>query len=96
MSWVVDLFSELEGIRIGEEREFNITFPSDWEPRMYRGVEAKVIVNLRELFEWELPQFDDKFLNSVDSNNSLSAQEFREQLLAATKAKYDPVCNNSG
>ncbi|GMH39256.1 hypothetical protein BSKO_07154 [Bryopsis sp. KO-2023] len=81
------LFQYLEGIKIGEEREFNITFPDNWEPKMNRGVEAKVTVNCRELFEWEFPELNDEFVKA--SGADMTAEEFKEQLLVGTKAKRE-------
>lgn len=74
-------------MKIGEEREFDIVFPDDWEPPIYRGLSAQVYTNMRELFEWELPEFNDDFVKNIDKTTTMTADEFRTELIKGVKAK---------
>lgn len=85
--YISDLFQYLEGMKIGEEREFDIVFPDNWEPPLYRGLSARVSTNMRELFEWELPEFNDDFIQTIDKSTKLTAEDFKIELVKGAKTK---------
>jgi len=45
----------LVGVKVGDQRKFQITFPDDYAVELWQGMRANVEVSIRELFEWVLP-----------------------------------------
>ena len=41
---------------MGDKRNFKISFPDDYPVELWQGMQAKVDVSIREIFEWVLPQ----------------------------------------
>jgi trigger factor len=89
----LSMVPHLEGCSSGEERTWVFAFPDDWHVELWRGLKAKATVKVLELFEWDLPAFDDAFVQqhfgpgSPSSRNGVSfesADDMRKSLLAAT------------
>ena len=85
--------SNLEGLRVGESTEFDITFPDDYGEPSLAGQQAHFSVELRELREKVLPDADDEFAKSMGSFDSLAAlrDEVRQRLErnALDKARHE-------
>lgn len=74
----------LEGAVVGDTREAVVIFPDDWEPPAYRGVQARAIMQMRELFEWDLEELTlDMLKELVDGVESV--EEAKERLLGLEK-----------
>ena len=46
----------MEGMKVGETREVQLTLPDDFEPAALRGVPVTCQVGISELFEYELAE----------------------------------------
>ena len=46
----------MAGMKAGEERKFQITFPPDYNVELWQNLDADVKVKLHEVFTWVLPQ----------------------------------------
>ena len=57
--------ANLEGLKVGDRTEFDITFPEDYGEASLAGKEAHFSVELRELREKVLPDEDDAFAQSM-------------------------------
>ncbi len=83
----------LEGLRVGESTEFDITFPEDYGEPSLAGQQAHFTVELRELREKVLPDADDEFATSMGSFETLAAlrDEVRQRLErnALDKARHE-------
>lgn len=55
----------LEGLKVGDETEFDITFPDDYGEAELAGSQAHFRVNVRELREKVQPDADDEFARSL-------------------------------
>lgn len=73
----------MAGMQAGEERTFEFDFPLDWHVEPWRGERASATLKVRELFEWDLPQYDDAFVAEHYPAFS-SADDMRSSLLATT------------
>lgn len=89
----LSMVPHLEGAGAGEERSWVFSFPDDWHVELWRGQQAKATVKVLELFEWDLPPFDDEFVRqhfgpgSPSARNGVafeSADDMRKSLVAAT------------
>ena len=76
-SFVPGFEDQLIGMKAGEEKEINITFPEDYVPdRAGKAVVFKVKVN--EVKEPQVPQVDDEFAKDVSEFETLA--DFRKDL----------------
>jgi len=73
---------QLVGMRIGESREFDLTFPADYRVETLAGREAHFTVTLVDLRERILPALDDPFAASVTDGQTIDQlrAEIREAL----------------
>ncbi len=73
---------QLLGLRIGESREFDLTFPADYRVEALTGKEAHFNVTLVDLRERILPELDDAFAASATDGQTLDQlrAEIREAL----------------
>ncbi len=72
----------LYGMSKGEEREFDITFPDDYQEESLRGQAAHFTVELKELYEKVLPEANDDFAKTVGQFSTLDEvkDEVRKRL----------------
>jgi trigger factor len=63
---------ELAGLRVGDTKGFDITFPADYAEETLAGQEAHFDVELRELREKILPDLDDEFARSMGEFTDLA------------------------
>lgn len=72
----------LFGMGKGEEREFDVTFPDDYQEESLRSQQAHFAVQLKELREKVLPELDEAFIKSVGRFESLDElkAELRKRL----------------
>ena len=62
---------QLVGMRIGESKDFDVTFPDDYRVESVRGKRAHFGVELLDLRERILPEVDDEFAKSVSEHQTL-------------------------
>jgi trigger factor len=72
--------THLEGLKVGESVEFDITFPDDYAEATLAGQPVKFNVELKELREKVLPEADDDFARSMGDFADLAA--LRKELKA--------------
>ena len=53
------------GIKIGEEKEINVTFPEDYHAKELAGAPVVFKVKLNSISKKELPELDDEFVKDV-------------------------------
>ncbi|GBG61507.1 hypothetical protein CBR_g21850 [Chara braunii] len=71
----------VKGLRRGETREFNLTFPAKWEPSVLQGVKALFTVDLKELFYREVPELDNAIASKI-VEGCTTIDEVRSSLLS--------------
>jgi trigger factor len=73
---------ELVGLRVGDTKGFDITFPADYAEETLAGAAAHFEVELRELREKILPDLDDDFVHSMGDFTDLAnlRDEVRKRL----------------
>ena len=84
---------ELVGLKVGDTKGFDITFPADYGEESLAGQKAHFEVELRELREKILPDADDEFARSMGDFEDLAnlRTEVRKRLErnALDKARHD-------
>jgi len=69
---------QLKGMKAGEEREINVTFPENYHAENLAGKPAVFKVKLKQIKVKELPEIDDEFAKDVSEFDTLA--EYKEDL----------------
>lgn len=84
---------QIIGMKIGEEKDINVTFPEEYFSKDLAGKEATFKVKLHEIKKKELPAMDDEFAKDVSEFDTLDElkNSIKEKLEEqnASKAKYE-------
>lgn len=78
-----DFEAQLVGMKVGESKTFEVTFPEDYHGKELAGKTAKFDVTLNRVEEPRLPEVDEAFAKSLgveDGNLETMRQEIRESL----------------
>ncbi len=70
---------ELVGMKIGDEKEFTVTFPKDYFHKPFQNKPVKFKVKLNRLEERHLPELDAEFIKKV-SGKDLTEAEFKAEV----------------
>ena len=63
---------QLIGMKIGEERDINVTFPEDYFTKDLAGKDAVFHIRMHEIKKKELPKIDDEFAKDVSEFDTLA------------------------
>jgi trigger factor len=82
---------QLAGAKAGEEREVNVTFPSDYQAEHLAGKEALFHVKVKEVREKVLPELDDDFASDASEFDTLEElrDDIREKVGAALGSRAE-------
>jgi len=70
----IDNFEEqLIGLKVGESRDVNVTFPATYHVEDLKNAKAKFEVTLNNIMVKEMPKLDDEFAKEVSEFDSLQA-----------------------
>ena len=70
-SFIPGFEEQLIGLKPGDEKEINVTFPEDYGNEDLKGKEALFKVKIHEVKEKELPELDDEFAKDVSEFDTL-------------------------
>ncbi len=70
-SFIPGFEEQLVGIKNGEEKEIQVTFPEDYHVEALKGKEATFRVKIREIKRKRLPELDDEFAKDVSDYETL-------------------------
>ncbi len=89
-SFVPGFEDQIVGMKIGEEKDINITFPEEYTPEL-AGKDVVFKVKLNSLTMPELPELDDEFAKDVSEFDTLEEYKasIRENLLKTRREKAD-------
>ena len=81
-SFIEGFEDQVVGMKIGEEKEINVTFPKEYFSKNLAGKPATFKVKLNELKKKELPELDDEFAKDVSEFDTLKElkQSIKEKL----------------
>ena len=82
---VTDFAEKLVGMSAGEERNFSVTFPDDYEDQDFAGQEVSFLARLHSLQEKHLPAVDDELAKMVGGFDTL--EELRESITEDLSAR---------
>ena len=78
-SFIDNFEAQLIGMKIGEARDVNVTFPKNYHVEKLQGAKAKFEVKLNNIMVKELPVLDDQFAKEVSEFDNLKA--FKDDIL---------------
>ena len=70
-SFIDGFEAQVVGMKVGEEKEINVTFPEEYFSKNLAGKPATFKVKLNELKKKELPELDDEFAKDVSEFDTL-------------------------
>ena len=81
-SFIEGFEDQVVGMKVGEEKEINVTFPKEYFSKNLAGKPATFKVKLNELKKKELPELDDEFAKDVSEFDTLKElkQSIKEKL----------------
>ncbi len=88
-SFIPGFEDQLVGVKAGESKEVNVTFPEDYQAEDPAGKDAVFKVTVHEVKAKELPELDDEFAKDVDDSVETLAElkeKYRKEL-TETKEK---------
>lgn len=94
--WPFPGFSQyLVGLRVGDEKSIEYTYPDDSPAESLRGTEAIFRFKVEEIKVRKLPELDDEFARSFGNFESIEAlrNQVRTHLEQQAKAEYDEAYN---
>ncbi|HET7628287.1 MAG TPA: trigger factor [Bacillales bacterium] len=65
-SFIPGFEEQLIGLKAGDEKDINVTFPEDYEAEDLKGKEAVFKVKVHEVKQKQLPELDDEFAKDAD------------------------------
>ena len=92
-SFIPGFEDQVEGMKVGEEKDISVTFPENYFSKVLSGKGAIFKIKLHEIKKKELPVIDDEFAKDVSEFDTLA--ELRADLKEhieeenARKAKYE-------
>jgi len=84
---------QLVGMKNGETKTINVTFPADYHEAKFAGKEVAFTVTMNNIKEKKLPEMDEAFIKNFDRYNSLDdlkkdvLQSLEEESKKASEAK---------
>jgi len=87
---IENLSAELTGCVAGDEKSFNVTLPDDFPIERYRGKDATVVLKVKEVRKFHLPEATDEWaaelgFDSLDELNEELSTQIRRSKEAASR-----------
>ena len=86
-SFIPGFEDQVEGMKAGETKELNVTFPEDYGAKELAGQPAVFKVKLHEVKERQVPDIDDEFAKDVSEFDTL--EEFKTDLERQVKERRE-------
>ncbi|MGD8868570.1 MAG: trigger factor [Gemmatimonadales bacterium] len=92
---IVDVEAAITTLGPGETGEFEVTFPDDFPDEEQRGTKQHLRVDLKQVFEQELPELNDEFAGSLGDFEDLEALRgaIRDDIAALKQREADQEVN---
>jgi trigger factor len=78
--------AQIVGMKKGENKEFDLTFPADYPSSQFAGKQAHFKVTLHEVKEEKLPELNDEFVPQVSAELKTLA-DLREEVIKSLKLR---------
>ena len=85
---------QLIGMKTGEEKDINVTFPEDYHSEELKGQPVVFKVKVNEIKEIKLPELDKDFFDDLGMEGIDSKESLEKQVKENIKAKKDSEAEN--
>jgi len=82
---------QLLGLKTGDEKEFTVTYPSDYHDNTYAGNAALFQVKIKQIQKQTLPEIDDNFISNFQQHSSF--EELLDGIRKSLEAEYSNEAN---
>ncbi|MBR7928017.1 trigger factor [Aerococcaceae bacterium zg-ZUI334] len=86
-SFIPGFEDQLVGVKAGDEKEVNVTFPEEYHAENLKGQAATFKVKVHEVKALELPELDDEFAKDVDDEVETLAELENKVRVQLTESK---------
>lgn len=86
-SFIGNFEEQLEGLKVGDEKDVVVTFPDNYGEESLNGKEATFKVKINDIKYKEMPELDDEFASEVSEFETV--EELRGDLHREMKEDYD-------
>ncbi|SFB88903.1 trigger factor [Alkalibacterium subtropicum] len=93
-SFIPGFEEQLVGVKAGDEKEVNLTFPEEYHSDELAGQEATFKVKVHEVKSKELPDLDDEFVKDLDEDVE-TVDELREKVRKELKERKETAANDA-
>lgn len=80
---------QLIGLKAGEDKTIEVTFPKDYHAENLKGKKAKFEVHINEVKEVKLPEFNDEFFEDLAMENVKSKEDLYKEIEENIKKHKD-------
>ena len=80
---------QLIGLKAGEEKDVNVTFPEDYASEELKGQKAVFKVKVHEVKTKQLPKMDEEFFKDLGYDNVETEEQLRDLIKANLEAQKD-------
>ena len=96
-SFIPGFEEQVEGMKVGEEKNINVKFPEDYQAEELKGKDAVFAVKLNKLEKKELPEINDEFIKDAAGAESVDEykKQTRERLEKQAKDRGDGETENN-
>lgn len=85
---------QLIGMKSGEEKEVNVTFPDDYHSEDLKGAKAVFKVKLHEIKEVKIPEINDEFFEDLGMEGIDSLEKLEQQVKENIQANKEHEAEN--
>ena len=85
---------QLVGMKAGEEKDINVTFPEDYHAEDLKGAPVVFKVKVNEVKEVKVPELDKEFFEDLGMEGINSEETLKEQIKESIKAQKEAEAEN--
>ena len=85
---------QLIGLKAGDEKDVNVTFPEDYHAEELKGAPVVFKVKVNEIKTIELPELDKDFFADLGMDDVSTVEELRKQVKETIKARKETDAEN--
>ncbi|GEK88117.1 trigger factor [Alkalibacterium putridalgicola] len=93
-SFIPGFEEQLVGVKAGDEKEVNLTFPEEYHSDELAGQEATFKVKVHEVKSKELPELDDEFVKDLDEDVE-TVDELKEKARKELEERKETAANDA-
>lgn len=96
-SFIPGFEEQVEGMKVGEEKDITVTFPEDYQADNLRGKEAVFAIKLHKITEKQLPELTDEYVKKHAGAETVEEykNKTREKLLKSAENRSRDDTENS-